>query len=161
MPVTDIQTDIPNRTLTIVSQFEAPVERIWQLWADPRQLELWWGPPTYPATVTKHDLTVGGRVVYHMTGPEGDQHGGWWDVKAVEAPRRLEFSDGFGDLEGNPDESMPVSSAIVELTARDGGTRMTMTSTYESAEALQKVLDMGVVEGSTSAINQIDALLAA
>ena len=47
----------------------ASPERVWQLWADPRQLERWWGPPTYPATFTQHDLAPGGHVEYHMTGP--------------------------------------------------------------------------------------------
>ena len=41
-----------------------------------------------------------------------------------------------------------------------GGTRATYVSTFESAEALQQVLDMGVVEGASSAINQIDDLVA-
>ncbi len=44
------------RTMTLEAEFDASPERVWQLWADPRQLERWWGPPTYPATVTTHDL---------------------------------------------------------------------------------------------------------
>lgn len=59
MPVTDVQQDIDTRTLTIVAEFAAPVERIWQVYADPRQLEKVWGPPTYPATVVEHNLTPG------------------------------------------------------------------------------------------------------
>ena len=47
--------------MTITAEFDATVERSWQLWADPRQLERWWGPPTYPATVVEHDLVPGGR----------------------------------------------------------------------------------------------------
>ena len=61
MPVTDVQQDLDNLTLTITADFAAPVERIWQVYADPRQLEKVWGPPTYPATVVDHDLTPGGR----------------------------------------------------------------------------------------------------
>ena len=56
MPVTDVQHDLDNLTLTITAEFAAPVERIWQVYADPRQLEKVWGPPTYPATVVDHDL---------------------------------------------------------------------------------------------------------
>lgn len=50
---------------------------------------------------------------------------------------------------------------VIEITATDTGARMVNTSTWESAEDMQKVLDMGVVEGSTSAVSQLDALLAA
>ena len=71
MTVTDVRKDPDALTLTITSVFDAAVDRVWQLWADPRRLERWWGPPTYPATFVDHDLTPGGRVTYFMTGPEG------------------------------------------------------------------------------------------
>ena len=73
MTVTAVRKDPDQLTMTMEAEFDASPERIWQLWADPRQLERWWGPPTYPATFTKHDLATGSRIEYHMTGPEGDQ----------------------------------------------------------------------------------------
>ncbi|SCL15287.1 SRPBCC family protein [Micromonospora inyonensis] len=160
MPVTDVRHDLDNLTLTITADFAAPVERVWQVYADPRQLEKVWGPPTYPATVVDHDLTPGGRVTYYMTGPEGDKHAGYWLVKSVEEPRGFSFDDGFADLDFNPNPDLPVSGNVYTFTEHDGGTRATYVSTYPSAEALQQVLDMGVVEGASGAINQIDELLA-
>ena len=59
MTVTDIRKDSKSRTMTLEAEFPASPERVWQLWADPRQLERWWGPPTYPATVDAHDLRPG------------------------------------------------------------------------------------------------------
>ena len=84
MSVTAVRKDARAHTLRIEAEFEATPARVWQLWADPRQLERWWGPPTYPATVDAHDLRAGGRVAYHMTGPEGDQPRGYWEVLEVE-----------------------------------------------------------------------------
>ncbi len=159
MPVTDVQQDLENLTLTITAEFAAPVERIWQVYADPRQLERVWGPPGFPATVVDHDLRPGGRVTYFMTGPEGEKFAGYWQVTAVDEPASLSFDDGFADLEFNPQPGMPVSRNVYSFAAHGGGTRATYVATYESAEALQKVLDMGVVEGATSAINQIDTLV--
>ena len=72
MTVTGVRKNPETLTMTLDAEFDASLERVWQLWADPRKLERWWGPPTYPATVTAHDLRSGGRVEYHMTGPEGD-----------------------------------------------------------------------------------------
>ncbi len=161
MPVTDVQQDLENLTLTITADFAAPVERIWQIYADPRQLEKVWGPPTYPATVVDHDLTPGGRVTYFMTSPEGEKFAGYWLVVGAEEPTSLSFDDGFADLDFNPTPGMPVSRNVYTFTARDGGTHATYVSTFESAEGMQQVLDMGVVEGATSAINQIDDLVAA
>jgi uncharacterized protein YndB with AHSA1/START domain len=160
MPVTDVQQDLDTLTLTITADFAAPVERIWQIYADPRQLEKVWGPPTYPATVVDHDLTAGGRVTYFMTGPDGDKHAGYWNITAVEEPRSLSFDDGFADLDFTPNPALPVSKNVYTFTEYNGGTRAVYVSTFESAEALQQVLDMGVVEGASSAINQIDDLLA-
>lgn len=48
MPVTDVQHDMDNLTLTIEAEFAAPAQRIWDVYADARQLERVWGPPTYP-----------------------------------------------------------------------------------------------------------------
>lgn len=160
MPVTDVHHDLDARSLTIIADFAAPVERIWQIYADPRQLEKVWGPPEYPATVVDHDLRPGGRVTYYMTGPEGEKFPGYWDITTVEAPQRLTFDDGFAEEDFTPKTDLPVSKNVFTFEPHDGGTRATYVSTYASAEALQQVLDMGMIEGATSATNQIDALIA-
>jgi uncharacterized protein YndB with AHSA1/START domain len=143
----------------MTADFAAPVDRIWQIYADPRQLEKVWGPPTYPATVVDHDLTPGGRVTYFMTGPDGDKFAGYWQITAVDEPNRLTFDDGFADLDFNPNPELPVGRNVFTFAAHDGGTRATYVSTYESVEALQRVLDMGMIDGATEAINQIDGLV--
>lgn len=161
MPVTDVTHDLDSRTLVITAEFAAPVERIWQVYADPRQLERVFGPPTHPATFVDHDLSPGGRATYFMTSPEGDRYYGWWLVTAVDEPRSFAFEDGFADDETfAPNPDLPVSKNIYSFEPIDTGTRAVFTATYDSAEALQKVLDMGVVEGASSAIDQIDALVA-
>ena len=159
MPVTDVAQDLDARTLTITAEFAAPVERVWAIYADPRQLEKVWGPPTYPATFVDHDLRPGGRVTYFMTSPEGEKFAGYWTVTAVDEPRSLAFDDGFADQDLNPNPDLPVSKNVYSFAPHDGGTRATFVSTFATVEDMQKVLDMGVVEGATSAINQVDGLL--
>lgn len=162
MPVTDVTTDTENCRLTITADFGAPVQRVWDLYADPRQLEQVWGPPEVPATFVDHDLVPGARCTYYMTDPTtGEKYHGWWLITAVEAPSYLAFDDGFGDEDFNPAPGMPVSKNEYRFTAAEGGTRAVYTSVYDSPEALQQVLDMGMIEGASSAINQIDAFLAA
>lgn len=162
MPVTDVQHDLDALTLTITADFAAPIERVWEVYADPRQLERVWGPPGYPATFVDHELAPGGRMNYYMTSPEGDRYYAYWDVETVERPTGFTFTDGFAlddTFAANPD--MPASQQSYDFTPTDDGTRATFVATYADAESLQKVLDMGAVEGSTLAINQIDDLLAA
>ncbi|MEP6979156.1 MAG: SRPBCC domain-containing protein [Nakamurella sp.] len=161
MPVTDVTPDLENRTLTITTDFAAPVERVFAVYADPRQLERVWGPPTFPATVVDHDLVPGGRMNYFMTGPAGEIFHGCWLVETVDAPRGFGFDDAFTDESFTVNPDLPVSKNVFTFAAHDGGTRATYVSTYASAEDLQQVLDMGVVEGASGAINQIDTLLAA
>ena len=152
MPVTSVVKDAVARTMTITARFDAPIERVWRLWSDPRQLERWWGPPGYPATVTEHDLVPGGTVAYAMTDPNGDQHTGWWRVRAVDAPHALEFEDGAAEL--------PTGAIRVALAAlAGGGTEMVVTASWDSAEAMQRIFDTGTDAGLTAAIGQMDELL--
>jgi uncharacterized protein YndB with AHSA1/START domain len=119
MSVVSVEKDYERRRLTLVAEFAAPIERVWQLWADPRQLERWWGPPTHPATVEKHNLAVGGEVSYVMTGAEGEQTRGWWRVRSVGPPRSLGFTDGFANEDGTPNADLPTIAAEMRLTEHD------------------------------------------
>jgi uncharacterized protein YndB with AHSA1/START domain len=161
MTVTSVRKDASALSMTLEAEFDASPERVWQLWADPRQLERWWGPPTYPATFTKHDLAPGGRAEYHMTGPEGDQHAGYWEIVEVDAPTRLVFRDGFANADGTPNTDLPPFTGRLSIEAvGQGRTRMSIESIFASTEAMEQVLAMGMEEGLTQAVGQIDAILA-
>lgn len=161
MTVIDVTRDTEALTLTFVAEFPEPPERVWQVWADARQLERWWGPPTWPATFDRHDFVAGGESRYYMTGPDGDKAGGWWRNEVVEPPTRFEFEDGFADADGNPDTELPTTRTVVTLTATDGGTRMTTVASFGSLEQLEQLVSMGMEEGMRLAMGQIDDLLAA
>ncbi|HEY4396571.1 MAG TPA: SRPBCC domain-containing protein, partial [Acidimicrobiia bacterium] len=92
MSVTSVTKDFDDLSITLVAEFDAPIDRVWQLWADPRRLERWWGPPGFPATFETHDLTTGGEATYLMAGPDGDTHRGWWRFTSVDPPSGLEFT---------------------------------------------------------------------
>ena len=160
MTVTDVRKVPETLTMTLDAQFDASPERVWQLWADPRQLERWWGPPTYPATVTAHDLRSGGRVEYHMTGPEGDQSRGYWEVVEADAPRRLVFRDGFADADGRPNSDMPLNEVRVMIAkVSEERTRMSIESKFPDTAAMEQLLAMGMEEGLREAVGQIDEIL--
>jgi uncharacterized protein YndB with AHSA1/START domain len=159
MSVTSVDKDFDSLTLTLIADFDAPIERVWELWADPRKLERWWGPPGYPATVEDHDLTTGGDVTYFMTGPEGDRHRGWWRITSVDPPSSLEFEDGFANEDGTPNTELPVNAVHMRLTERDGGTRMELRSVFATREQMEQVLNMGMEEGLKQSVGQMDALL--
>jgi len=161
MTITAVRKDPEALTMILTAEFDASPERVWDLWADPRKLERWWGPPTYPATFTVHDLAPGSRVEYHMTGPGGDQPRGYGDVVEADPPRRLVFIDGFANDDGTTNDALPRSEGRVTIEPIDTGrSRMSIESRFPSTEAMEQVLAMGMEEGLTLAVGQIDAILA-
>ncbi|MCA1837291.1 MAG: SRPBCC domain-containing protein [Actinobacteria bacterium] len=160
MTVISVDADYDSLTIALIADFDSPVDQVWELWSDPRKLERWWGPPGYPATFEKHALTPGGEVTYSMTGPEGELHRGMWRVTSVDPPTSLQFTDAFADSSGAPLEDSPVSEIGVRLLEHEGGTRMEMRMTFETREDMDRLVDLGAVEGLEQAVGQMDGLLA-
>lgn len=160
MPVLESRKDTDALTLTFVTEHAATPERVWQLWEDPRQLEQWWGPPTWPATFHRHELVPGGESRYYMTGPDGTKAPGWWKTVETDAPGRLVFTDGFSGADGEPVDPEDYVTATVTIEPAGEGTRMTIASRFLSAEQLTAQLEMGMQEGMGQALGQIDDLLA-
>jgi uncharacterized protein YndB with AHSA1/START domain len=159
MTITSVDTDYDSLTITLIAEFDNPIGQVWDLWSDPRKLERWWGPPGYPATVEKHDLTPGGEVTYFMTGPDGARYRGIWRVTSVDPPTSLQFTDACGDSDGTPPEASPVSRISVRLIEDEGATRMEMRMRFETREDMERIVDRGTVEGLKQAIGQTAGLL--
>jgi uncharacterized protein YndB with AHSA1/START domain len=161
MTVTSIDTDYDNLTITLIADFDAPIDRVWELWSDPRKLERWWGPPGYPATFEKHDLNPGGEATYFMTTPDGDKSWGAWRVTSVDPPTSLEFTDAFANEDGTPMSDMPTHEVTVTLTETEAGTRLEMRSQLQSRDDMEKLVETGMIEGLREAAGQMDAVLSA
>jgi uncharacterized protein YndB with AHSA1/START domain len=159
MTATSTQTDVETLTLTIVAEFDAHPDRVWEVWEDPRKLERWWGPPTFPATFTRHDFVVGGESRYFMTGPAGENPKGWWRIDAMDRPRRLDFANGLAGEDGEPVPGVEPMAAHMTLELVDSGTRMTCVTHFADIAQMEAMLDRGMQEGMTLAIGQIDSLL--
>jgi uncharacterized protein YndB with AHSA1/START domain len=159
MPVTDVTTDPEALTMTLIADVSASVDRLWSAFTDPRQLERFWGPPGYPASFTEFDLSVGGRARYHMTGPKGDEYHGVWEFLAIDGPRSFTALDSFTDAEGRILTDMPTSRMVFDFEPTDTGARLRNTTFFDSVDALEQVVAMGAVEGSTLAIGQLDRVL--
>lgn len=160
MPITSVTRDTDSLTLTVVADFPAPVQRLWEAYVDPRQLERFWGPPTYPATFTRHDAAAGGRSTYSMKGPDGDTHGGYWEWLSVEPLKGFEVRDGFATPDGDPDPELPSMRMQFDFEETDGGSRVTTTTHFQSLTDLEQLLEMGMEEGLSEAMSQMDSVLA-
>jgi uncharacterized protein YndB with AHSA1/START domain len=164
MPVIDTQIDRENLQLVITAEFIATPERVWRLWSDPRQLELWWGPPGWPASFPRYEFEPGGEARYRMTGPDGETSAAWFRFTEIDEPRRIELVDGFSGDDGEPTDAMPSMRMVVEIEPSGGSdgsvTTMSIRTVFDSVEQLEQMSSMGMVEGMTAAMGQIDELVA-
>jgi uncharacterized protein YndB with AHSA1/START domain len=159
MPITSVERDLDALTMTVVADFPVPVRRLWDAYADPRQLEQFWGPPEWPSTFTRHDMAVGGRSKYVMTGPDGESSRGYWEFVSVDAPHSFEVRDGFAD-DGEPNPEMPSMRMVFVFEATAEGSRVSTTTRFGSIEELEQLLGMGMEEGMRAAMTQIDRVVA-
>ncbi len=160
MTVISTISDPESLTLTLIAEFDATPEQVWGVWKDPEKLQQWWGPPFWPATFTRHDFVVGGESRYHMTGPDGETSRGYWQMRAIERPSRIDFANGLAGPDGEPAPETPPMSGSVTFESIGNRTKMTVVSRFVDLEQMELMLGMGMSEGMTQAIGQIDALVA-
>lgn len=160
MPVKSVTSDPENLTLTAVGEYSVPVERLWEAWIDPRQIERFWGPPTWPATFTRHDMVPAGRSEYFMTGPDGEHAAGYWIVEAVDEHRMFSILDGFSNDDGSANDDLPSTRMQIQFESTPEGSRFTSIATFPDISAMESLVEMGMVEGLSEALGQMDALLA-
>lgn len=154
MPVTSVTKDAESLTMTVVADFNVPVRRLWDAYLDPRQLERFWTPPGYPAVLTRHDGCVGGRSEWAMTEPGGTVMRFSWDWVAVDELKSFEVRDGDGLPASGP------SRIVFTFETTDAGSRVTTTTCFDSVEHLEQMLELGMEQGMTAAMGQMDAVLA-
>lgn len=167
MAEVNVTKDLENNTLIIEYVANAPKEKVWRAYAEKEMFEKWWGPEGWETTTKEFDFRPGGRVHYCMKCVDENQ-GEWFGqeswglvvMQEVNAPDSFMGKDYFSDAEGNQNSEMPGQTMSVELVEEDGKTRIISRSITETPEQLEELLKMGMVEGFSSQLNRLEALLA-
>lgn len=155
---------VENGTVLILErEFDAPQQLVFEAFTECRHLKHWWGPRGFELTHCDMDLRPGGSWHYCMTGV-GDNLGEYQGMESwgkaifseINAPVRLDYTDYFSDAEGTLNDSMPASKISVEFKAAGGRTTVINRAEYVSAEALQQVLDMGMLQGITETWDRLE-----
>lgn len=162
-----VTKDLENKTLIVEYVANAPKEKVWRAYSDKAWFERWWGPEGWETITTEFDFRQGGRVHYCMKCVDENQ-GEWFNQESwglmelteVDAPNSFACMDYFSDESGAKNSDMPGQSMAVELIEEDGKTRIISRSITETAEQLEQLVSMGMVEGFSSQLNKLDALLA-
>lgn len=168
MDKTKVTKDLANKTLTIERSFDAPKEKVWRAYADKNMFEAWWGPEGWQTTAKTHDFRAGGKIHYGMKCVDKNQ-GEWFgkeswglmEIETIDEPNSFTAKDYFCSPDGTVDTTMPVSRFKVEFIEENSQTRLVCNSLSETVEQLEQLVKMGMIEGFSSQLNKLEALLKA
>lgn len=162
-----VTKDLEAKTLTIEREFDAPKDKVWKAWADKETFEKWWGPEGWETTTKEFNFAPGGKVHYGMKCVDEAQ-GEWFgqtswgvmDLQEVDAPNSFTYVDYFSDENGTLNKEMPALTVENKFVEENGKTKLISRSIADSADQIDQLLQMGMVEGFTSQLLKLDVLLA-
>lgn len=148
------------KTITVERSFAAPRHRVWQAWTEKDTLEKWWAPKPWKAIVREMDFRKGGHCLYYMQGPDGTKQWCWVGYESITPEESFTLQDAFCDEEGNINKDMPSMHWQVEFHDEGENTKVLVTITFEKAEDMKKIIEMGFEEGFSMGLGNLDEVLA-
>lgn len=151
--------DLANKKITIIREFDAPLEQVWKAWTDSTLLDQWWAPRPWKTETKSMDFREGGRWLYCMAGPEGERQWCLADYQKIIPTKSYTYIDAFCDENGNK-EDFPNMHWKVEFKPTGNGTTVAIEINFSSEANFQRILEMGFEQGFTMALGNLDELLA-
>jgi uncharacterized protein YndB with AHSA1/START domain len=156
---TEITTDLKLATFQAKREFPADISLVWRAWTEAELLDQWWAPAPWKCETKVMDFREGGRWIYDMVGPEGQRHGAIQIYDRIVLYDFFSGKDAFTNERGEINEDLPVCTWKTTFIPTEEGTRVINFAQYPNAEALEKVIKMGMSEGLTKGHNQLERLL--
>jgi uncharacterized glyoxalase superfamily protein PhnB/uncharacterized protein YndB with AHSA1/START domain len=153
--------DLANRKMTITRFFDSDPELVWITWTESEILDQWWAPRPWRAETKTFNFSNGGHWLYAMIGPNNESQWCRVDFSNIVPQKSFEAVDAFCDEKGNKNNSMPETTWKNEFQQVDGGTKIIVTITAASQDAIEKILAMGFEEGFNMGLNNLDQYLKA
>jgi uncharacterized protein YndB with AHSA1/START domain len=155
----NFEVDKENKKVKVKREFEAPVARVWAAWTEAELLDQWWAPKPWKARTKSMDFSEGGRWMYAMVGPEGEEHWSFMDYESISPLRSFAGKDGFCDENGVQSDSLPGSHWENTFKEESNNTLVFIEITFEALKDLETHLEMGFKEGFTMGLENLDELL--
>ncbi len=155
----DFMVDKENSTVTVKREFDASQSDVWAAWTEPEILDQWWAPHPWKSKTKSMEFKVGGRRLYAMVGPNGEEHWSLADYTSITPKTNFKHIDGFCDDQGNLNRDMPRSNWNVDFTELHGTTTVEILIEHQSLTDLEMHIKMGFKEGFTAGLNQLEELL--
>ena len=109
--------------LVIKRVYDAPLEVVWDAWADPVQAKAWWGPRGFTAPVVELDERPGGKWRAKMIGPDGKEMGQHGVYREIVPRKRIVYTFIWDE---EPDHELLVT---VDFAARGNKTEISFQQT--------------------------------
>lgn len=155
----DFSVDKSANKMIVKREFAAPLNNVWAAWTEPELLDQWWAPKPWKAHTKSMAFKEGGIWLYSMTGPEGEEHWVRADYKSIQLLQGWTATDSFCDSEGNINTELPQNNWKTSFTEGDSLTTVVIETTFASLEDLEKIIEMGMIEGLTMAMETLDEVL--
>lgn len=160
-PSMNFSVDKETNKIQVIREFAAPVSRVWKAWTQQELLDQWWAPKPWIAQTREMDFREGGKWIYAMVGPDGEKHWARTDFQSVKTLISFTGLDAFIDEKGNKNTWLPESTWKVEFDENSVNTTLVSVEIeYDNSEELEKILEMGFIEGFSGALQNLDELLA-
>ncbi|AIQ35503.1 ATPase [Paenibacillus sp. FSL R5-0345] len=165
-PTNQLVSKVEGSTLILERIFKAPRELVFKAFSEAEHLKHWWGPKGWTLPVCHVDFRPGGTWHYCMKCEDknqGDFYGmeSWGKAlyREITIPEQIIYTDWFSDAEGNISKDLPETLVQLDFIELDGQTKLVNTGKYASPEALQQVIDMGMLPGISQTFDNLDVHL--
>lgn len=153
--------DKENKTVNIQREFNAALPEVWSAWTEAAILDQWWAPAPFKSKTVSMEFKEGGRRLYAMVGPEGQENLSSFDYTSISPKTNFKYSSTFCDADGKPNSQFGSSHWDVHFSEKEDVTIVDISITRDSWEELEKIIEMGFKEGFTVALKSLDAIFEA
>ena len=146
-----------DRELVLTRLIDAPREKLWRCWTEPKLMVQWFTPPPWKTIHAETDVRAGGSSYVVMKGPEGQEMPNRGVYLEVIPNQKLVFADAYTTAWET--SAKPFFTGI--LTFEDlgnGRTRYTARVVHWSREDCETHEKMGFHQGWGIATDQLAAL---
>ena len=157
----DFSVNKETSTVYVKREFNALISNVWSAWTEPEILDQWWAPAPWKSKTKKMDFKEGGKRLYAMVGPQGEEHWALADFTSITPKTNFKYLDAFCDSEGHLNVDFPRSDWDISFSEQDGATFVDIAIKHENLSDLEKIIEMGFKEGFTIAMEGLDRIFAA
>lgn len=155
----DFTVNKVTNTVHVTKEFAADRALVWDAFTKPEILDQWWAPQPWLAKTKSMEFKVGGRRLYAMIGPEGEEHWALADFNEISPISNFKYLDAFCDSEGNLNEEFPRSDWDLDFIENGDNTTVNIAIKHKNLSDLEMIISMGFKEGFTIAIESLDGVL--